>query len=63
MAYYLILENSIDQDIMTTLERRNKDMKKVMNNEDDASLFNTQDSEGMKKAILVEYKKRKNIKK
>ena len=34
-----------------------------MNNEDDASLFNTQDSEGMKKAILVEYKKRKNIKK
>lgn len=63
MAYYLILENSIDMDIMTTLERRNKDMKKVMNNENDASLFNTQDSEGMKKAILVEYKKRKNIKK
>lgn len=63
MAYYLILENSIEQDIMATLERRNKDMKKLMNNEDDASLFNTQDSEGMKKAILVEYKKRKNIKK
>lgn len=63
MAYYLILENSIEQDIMTTLERRNKDMKKLMNNEDNASLFNTQDSEGMKEAILVEYKKRKNIKK
>lgn len=63
MAYYLILENSIEQDIMSTLERRNKDMKKLMNNEDNASLFNTQDSEGMKEAILVEYKKRKNIKK
>lgn len=63
IAYYLILENSIEQDIMSTLERRNKDMKKLMNNEDNASLFNTQDSEGMKEAILVEYKKRKNIKK
>jgi SWI/SNF-related matrix-associated actin-dependent regulator 1 of chromatin subfamily A len=63
MAYYLILENSIEQDIMATLERRNKDMKKLMNNEDGASLFNTQDAEGMKQAILIEYKKRKNIKK
>lgn len=63
MAYYLILENSIEQDIMSTLERRNKDMKKVMNNEDDATLFNTEDAEDMKKAILVEYKKRKNIRK
>ena len=58
MAYYLILENSIEQDIMNTLERRNKDLKKVMNNEDNASLFNADD---MQEAILAEYKKRKNI--
>lgn len=58
MAYYLILENSIEQDIMNTLERRNKDLKKVMNNEDDASLFNAED---MQEAVLVEYKKRKNL--
>ena len=61
MAYYLILENSIEQDIMNTLERRNKDLKKVLNNEDEASLFNEQVE--MKEAILKEYKKRKNIKK
>lgn len=61
MAYYLILENSIEQDIMNTLERRNKDLKKVLNNEDEASLFNEQGE--MKEAILKEYKKRKNIKK
>lgn len=60
MAYYLILENSIEQDIMNTLERRNKDMKKVMNNEDDASLFENGD---LQEAVLIEYKKRKQIKK
>lgn len=60
MAYYLILENSIEQDIMKTLERRNKDLKKVMDNEDEASLFNAGD---MQEAILAEYKKRKNLKK
>ena len=60
MAYYLILENSIEEDIMKTLERRNKDLKKVMNNEDNASLFNVED---MQEAILSEYKKRKQIKK
>ena len=59
MAYYLILENSIEQDIMNTLERRNKDMKKLMNNEDNASLFNVDD---FQENILREYKKRKNIK-
>src|SRR5574344_1473553 len=60
MAYYLILENSIEQDIMNTLDRRNKDLKKVLNNEDNVSLFNADD---MQEAILAEYKKRKNIKK
>lgn len=58
MAYYLILENSIEEDIISTLEKRNKDLKKVMNNEDNASLFNSQD---MKDAILQQYKIRKNI--
>ena len=45
---------------MNTLERRNKDLKKVMNNENEASLFNVSD---MQEAILAEYKKRKKIKK
>lgn len=58
MAYYLILEDSIEQDIMTTLERRNKDMKKVLNNENDVSLFGDGD---LTEGALIEYKKRKNI--
>lgn len=60
MAYYLILDNSIENDIMATLERRNKDLKKVLNNEDGASMFST--DEDMGRAVLAEYKKRKNIK-
>ncbi len=59
MAYYLILDNSIENDIMSTLEHRNKDLKQVMNNESDASLFSA-DSD-MNEAILTQYKKRKNI--
>ena len=61
MAYYLILDNSIENDIMNTLERRNKDLKQVMNNESEASLFST-DSD-MNEEILSQYKKRKNIQK
>lgn len=57
-AYYLILDNSIENDIMMTLERRNKHLKKVMDNEDNASLFGEED---LKKNILVEYKKRKGL--
>ena len=60
MAYYLILENSIEQDIMNTLERRNRDLKKVMNNENDASLFNAEDKQ---EEVLAQNKKRKNINK
>ena len=59
MAYYLILNDSIENDIMNTLERRNKDLKQVMDNESDASLFSS-DSD-MNEEILSRYKKRKNI--
>ena len=58
MAYYLILDNSIENDIMNTLERRNKDLKQVLNNESEATLFG---SDNMNEAILSQYKKRKNI--
>ena len=61
MAYYLILDNSIENDIMNTLERRNKDLKQVLNNESEASLFSTDGD--MNEAILSQYKKRKNIQK
>lgn len=59
MAYYLILENSVEQDAMATLERRNKDLKKVLNNEDDAGMFNGE----MTEEILAQYKKRKKLEK
>lgn len=58
-AYYLILEDSIDCDIMETLNAHNKDMKKVLNNEDDCEMFNIGD---MDKDILKRYKERKGIK-
>lgn len=60
MAYYLILDNSIENDIMDTLERRNKDMKQVMDDITDESLFST--SGDMNEGILSRYKARKNIK-
>lgn len=34
-AYYLIMENSIDEQIMEVLNRRNKDLKMVLNNKDE----------------------------
>lgn len=61
MAYYLVLDNSIDTDAMTTLERRNKDLKKVLNGEDDASMFDY--TGDMTEEILKAFKKRKNIQK
>lgn len=61
MAYYLILDNSIETDIMSTLERRNKDLKKVMNDEQGASLFS--DKGELNEAVLSQYKKRKNLQK
>lgn len=61
MAYYLILDDSIENDIMNTLERRNKDLKQVMNNESEATLFSSDGD--MNEAVLNQYKKRKNIQK
>lgn len=60
MAYYLILDNSIDNDAMDTLDRRNKDLKRVLDGEIDSTLFS--DSSDMTEEILSRYKARKNIK-
>lgn len=60
MAYYLVLEDSIEQDIMCSLQRRNADMKRVMNGETNAELFQ---EEELNEATLSEYKNRKNKKK
>ena len=57
MAYYLILDNSIEEDIMATLERRNRDMKMVLDGKDNASVFG-QDING---EVLDTYKRRKHI--
>lgn len=60
MAYYLVIDNSVDMDCMNTLNIRNADIQKVMNNEDNDVMF---DSEiDMSQDIIKEYKKRKNIK-
>lgn len=61
LAYYLIMENSIDEQQMEVLNRRNKDLKKVLNNEDE-DLFSTEKEEEFNKLVLAEYKKHKNIK-
>ena len=58
-AFYLILEDSIDEDVMATLNSRNRDLKKVLNAEDDAVMFSTDD---MNKAVLKKYKERKGLK-
>ena len=54
-AYYLILEDSIDCDIMDILNSHNKDLKQVLNNESDVEMF----SGDMRKDILKKYKERK----
>lgn len=59
-AYYLVLENSIDMDIMETLNDHNKDIKKVMDNVDE-EMF--QAEEDMNESILKKYKTRKHIQK
>ena len=57
-AYYLILDNSIDNSIMEVLNSRNADLKKVLNNEDNEHLF----EDDFNKAILSRYKnKKKNL--
>lgn len=60
LAYYLVLENSIDEQIMEILNRRNKDLKRVMNNEDE-DLFEPKKEKEFSELILKEYKKAKNI--
>lgn len=60
LAYYLIMENSIDEQIMEVLNRRNKDLKMVMNNTEE-ELFSPVKEEQFSKLILQEYKKHKNI--
>lgn len=54
-AYYLILDNSIDNTIMEVLNSRNADLQKVLNNEDDSQLFET----NFNKAILSKYRENK----
>lgn len=60
LAYYLVMENSIDEQIMEVLNRRNKDLKKVMNNEDE-DLFEPKKELEFSQLILNEYKKKKQI--
>jgi SNF2 family DNA or RNA helicase len=60
LAYYLVMENSIDEQIMEILNRRNKDLKRVMNNEDE-DLFEPKKEKEFSELILAEYKKKKQI--
>ncbi len=61
LAYYLVMENSIDEQQMEVLNKRNKDLKKVLDDKDE-DLFSTEKEEEFNKLVLEEYKKRKNIK-
>ena len=60
LAYYLVMENSVDESIMEVLNRRNKDLKMVLNNEDE-DLFSEEKQREFSKLVLSEYKKRKKI--
>ena len=60
LAYYLVMENSVDESIMEVLNRRNKDLKMVLNNEDE-DLFSEEKQQEFSKLVLSEYKKRKKI--
>lgn len=57
-AYYLILEDSIDNTIMEILNDRNRGIKQVLNNEGGAEMFSD-----MNKEIFKKYKEKKRIKK
>lgn len=58
MAYYLILNNSIETDIMSALNDKNKNIKRVLNNKEADDLFNSDD---FNDDILSKYKSRKNL--
>lgn len=55
-AYYLTLENSVDDSIMAVLNERNKGLKQVLNNELNAEMFGD-----MRREILKKYKEQKEI--
>lgn len=61
LAYYLIMQNSIDEQQMEVLNKRNKDLKMVLNGEDE-DLFSIKKEREFNKLILDEYKKKKNLK-
>ena len=61
LAYYLTMENSIDEQIMKVLNRRNKDLKKVMDNKDE-ELFAPEKELEFSKMILNEYIQDKKLK-
>jgi SWI/SNF-related matrix-associated actin-dependent regulator 1 of chromatin subfamily A len=56
-AYYLILEDSIDNTIMDILNDRNRGIKQVLNNEGGVEMFSD-----MNKEIFKKYKEKKRIK-
>ena len=55
------MEDSIDEQQMIVLNKRNKDLKKVIDNKDE-DLFSEVKEEEFNKLILDEYKKKKNLK-
>lgn len=59
-ATYLILENSIEQDSVTTLNKRAHDLEAVIDGTISSDMFEVEDD--MSIATLKEYKKRKNLK-
>ena len=61
MAYYLVIDDSVDIDCMNTLNIRNTDIKKVMDNQDGDIMFDSESN--MNRNIIEEYKRRKNINK
>lgn len=61
MAQYLILEDSIDQDSMNTLNKRAKNLEAVIDGTVSSDMFEVEDD--MSVATLKEYIKRKNLNK
>ena len=61
LVYYLTMEDSIDEQQMIVLNKRNKDLKKVIDDKDE-DLFSEVKEEEFNKLILDEYKKKKNLK-
>ena len=60
LAYYLIMENSIDEQQMKVLNQRNKDLKKVLNNTEE-ELFAPEEELNFAKLVLEEYKQEKKL--